>query len=107
MPIPTCKYDPVHLTGGGANAPNCEIRVSLLCVAGDCTAPAYTVEVVETATSVVLASGPVRCTGAYEPHVLTMVVKRSLQAVRVTLRYTCGQRVETDQFPSMIWIVCS
>ena len=37
-------------------------------------------------------------------HTLPLKAKRALAAVSVTLRFTCGTRVEHDDDPSRIWI---
>lgn len=102
--IPIVEYDPAHTKNAGANAPDGSIEMTIQCVASDCTAPRYTIDVLEHGTGAVLASGEIRCTGRAEPHRLSLNAKRALAAVRVTLRFTCGTREERDDDPSSIWI---
>jgi hypothetical protein len=92
MPFPPDVCDPIPPEHKAGPPPNCEIRLDLVCDAGDCPEGQITVELIEATTQKVLAKGPVNCTGDCVRHVFPMTESRPEQATKLVARFRCGAR---------------
>ncbi len=97
MPTPFHRYDDVHTTNGGENAPNCLIIVHIFCLAGVCDTVRIEGFVREEDAWVELASGPVQCTGDTERHELPMVRPLDRQELAVRAVFICDSEEEAGE----------
>lgn len=102
---PLASFHDDHLKANGTAAPNCLIKLRLLCLDGDCPDGDMTVHVIEMDSNAVLAEGDVRCRGDWTLHSLPMRERRSLAATRVRVRFRCGGASEDDP-ETRIWCKC-
>ena len=105
--VPDTVFAPEHF-GDGRKAPNCQIWVFFDCDADFCATGAITVEIVEVASSAVIARGSVNCTGSPVLHKFPLLSPSPLMAVIVQARFACGGDADMENGDTdRIWIRCS